>query len=210
MERIYQHQCLVYEGSPVHYLPELAAQIRQKLGNNIRCLYLNSPSMVAGMRSYLFAAGIDLEKEIDKGSLILTSGQQATGGSFDGKKMLTLLEDLVTQALADGYAGFWATGDMTWELGGDRDVSKLIEYEFELEKLMQRQPALSGICQYHVDTLPQNVVRQALTAHKSIYANETLARINPYYVEPEQFQTKGLVKLPNLRKIIAFIQRPAI
>jgi hypothetical protein len=31
--------------------------------------------------------------------------------------MMAKLEDAVTQALADGYKGLWATGDMGWEFG---------------------------------------------------------------------------------------------
>src|SRR5689334_11845894 len=53
-----RHQCLIYQGSPAGQLPAVAATIRKKLRENERCLYLNSPPMVAGLRSYLFATAL--------------------------------------------------------------------------------------------------------------------------------------------------------
>src|SRR5580704_8929611 len=110
-----RHQCLIYEGAPSLHLASLAAAMRQKLEQNYRCLYLNSKPMVAGMRSYLAAAGIDVSREVERGSLILTSEQQhLVDGHFDIDRMMGTLEDGLNQALKDGYAGLWATGDITW------------------------------------------------------------------------------------------------
>ena len=75
MPEISRHQCLIYEGSPVAHLPAFVSAIRHKLKENTRCLYLNSPTMVVGLRSYLFAGGIDVPKEVMKGSLVLSSDQ---------------------------------------------------------------------------------------------------------------------------------------
>ena len=164
-------------------LPAIAAQIKQKLGENIRCLYLNSPTMVAGMRSYLYAAGVDVAYEVARTSLVLTSDQHhLKNGLFDAAYMLGMLEDMVNQALSDKYEGLWATGDMTWELGPERKPEKLVEYEWGLEKLFQRLPALSGICQYHTDTLPREAICRGLLAHPTLFINETLARVNPHFI----------------------------
>lgn len=42
-------------------------------------------------------------------------------GVFDVARMLGMLADAVNDALAHGYAGLWATGDMTWELGSEKN-----------------------------------------------------------------------------------------
>jgi len=60
MNPLPRHQCLIYKGSPSLQLSAIAALVRQKVNENYRCLYLNSPVMVAGMRCYLAAAGIDV------------------------------------------------------------------------------------------------------------------------------------------------------
>jgi hypothetical protein len=136
-----RHQCLIYEGAPSRHLPALAAVMLLKLQQNYRCLYLNSLPMVAGMRSYLAAAGVDVAHEVGKASLVLLSDQwHLAGGRFDVERMMHTLEDGLHQALGDGYKGLWATGDMTWEMGPQKDYSKLLEYERRLEKCFREHP----------------------------------------------------------------------
>lgn len=148
--------------------------------------------MVAGLRSYLFARDVDVPKEITKGSLVLSSNNgHLRNGSFDMDRMLGMLTDALDQAMKDGYQGLWATGDMSWEFGPpEKDFSKLLEYEWRLEELFHKHPALSGICQYHTDTLPRDTVRQGLVTHRAIFINETVTRLNSQYIERECFDAK--------------------
>jgi len=158
--------------------------MRDKLRQRYRCLYLNTRPMVAGLRSYLAAAGVDVVDAIAKGSLLLSSEQDSLAdGSFDIDRMINALESAVEKALEDGFEGLWASGDLTWEFGPARDFSKLVEYELRLEELFRRKPALSGICQYHTDTLPREATRQGLVVHSAIFINETLSLMNPHYRE---------------------------
>ena len=183
METESRHQCMVYEGSPSQKLPMLAAIIQHKLDDGYRCLYLNSAPMVSGMRSTLAAMGIDVASEEAKERLILSAEPVSAGKAFDSKVMLGILENTLNQALKDGYKGLWASGDMTWEFGPENDFSKLLEYELGLEEIFSRRKELCGICQYHKDTLPQDVMRQSLLAHPSVVISETLRRINPHYLK---------------------------
>jgi MEDS: MEthanogen/methylotroph, DcmR Sensory domain len=183
MEPQPRHHCLIYQGAPSKHLPALALAMRDRLRQNHRCLYLNSPPMVAGLRSYLAATGVDVAHEVAKSRLILSSDQQhLADGSFDMDRMLQTLQRLLDNALRDRYAGLWAVGDMTWELGPENDPARLLEYELRLEKIFQQRPELSGICQYHADTLPREMMRQSLLVHPSIFVNQTLSLINPYYL----------------------------
>jgi hypothetical protein len=178
-----RHHCLIYEGAPSRHLTSLAAVVFNKLKQNHRCLYLNTRPMVAGMRSYLAAAGVDVTRATEKGSLIMSSEQDhLLNGQFDIDRMMDSLADALDQALKDGYSGLWASGDMTWEMGPDKDFSKLLEYEQRLEEFFHQHPEMGGICQYHADTLPFEAVRQGFRTHTSVFINETLTLINPYYV----------------------------
>ena len=183
-------------------LPALAAHIKQKLSENIRCLYLNSPAMVAGMRSYLFAIDVDVVYEVAKTSLILTSDQShVKDGRFDMDHMLGTLEETLNQALSDGYRGLWATGDMTWELGQDKNLETLLEYEWRLEKFFQKNPARSGICQYHAGTLPREAVCQGLLTHPALFINQTLACVNPNYL-PSEARLQPAAMMPGLQQTV--------
>lgn len=102
-------------------------------------------------------------------------------------RMLDILNEAAEQATKEGYDGIWATGDMTWEFGPEKDFPKLLEYEWGLEELFSRQPSLSGICQYHTDTLPPEIVKHGLLSHQTIFINETLSRLNPHYTPRESF-----------------------
>lgn len=183
MEAETRHQCLIYSGSPSQKLPILAALIQRKLEDGYRCLYLNSAPMVAGMRSTLAALGVDIASEMASSRLVLSSEPVSSGRVFNARAMLGKLEDALSQAISDGYKGLWASGDMTWEFGQARDFSKLMEYELGLEELFRDRKELCGVCQYHRDTLPQDIMRQGLLVHPGIFVSDTLTRINPHYLK---------------------------
>jgi MEDS: MEthanogen/methylotroph, DcmR Sensory domain len=196
-----RHQCHIYNGPPQFGLAKMAASARRMLGEGYRCLYLNSPAIVAEMTNSLAAAGTDVAREIKKTSLVLSSDQShIVNGSFDLNKMMDALEEEVLRALGEGFKGLWAAGDMAWEFGSDRDFSKVRTYERRLEELFRRQPALNGVCQYHAATIPHEALRDALVSHDTIFVNETLHRANPHYDESESmpaFLAADRLKLDN-------------
>jgi hypothetical protein len=208
MEKPPRHQCLIYEGAPSRHLPAMAAMMREKLKQNHRCLYLNSPPMVAGLRSSLWASGVDVDAEMKRGAMVLTSRRtHLVDGRFNPDHLIHLLEAAFNDALRDGFAGLWATGDMTWEMGDNPDFTKLVEYECRLEEFIRKHPEMGGICQYHADTLPRTTLRQGLLVHPSIYVNETLQLINPDYTRPEHF-TPALLQNPELDAKINRLMHP--
>jgi hypothetical protein len=121
--------------------------------------------------------------------------------------MMQSLEDGLRRALQDGYRGLWATGDMTWEMGPEKDFTKLLDYEWRLERFFGSHPELSGICQYHASTMPQAAMRQALVVHPSIFFNETLSLLNPHYVRPESF-TPVTAENPELDSVVNRLCQP--
>lgn len=183
MEHESRHQCLIYAGQPSTKLGLIASIIKIKLLEGYRCLYLNSATMVAGMRSTLAAIGIDVTSEIAKERLVLSSDSVLLDGVFDCEMMLRKLENYLDAAIQDGYKGLWASGDMTWEFGAIKNFSKLMEYECGLEELFHKRKELHGICQYHQNSLPKEALLQGLLIHPSIVVNETLNIINPHYLK---------------------------
>jgi hypothetical protein len=182
MQQDAQHHCLIYDGAPSRQLTALAAFTKQKLDENFRCLYLNSPTMVAGMRSYLAALDVDVTAAAQQGRLVLSSETAVSAdGAFDAAVMIARLDAAVTQAVEEGYAGLFATGDLTWEFGPRHDFSALLQYEWELERLFRKHPVLCGVCQYHADTLPRDALRQGLVSHPKLFINETLSVINKFH-----------------------------
>ncbi len=66
-------------------------------------------------------------------SHFLPSSSHLTQGRFDPEGMIRMLQAALDQAIHDGYAGLWSTGDMTWEMDPDQDFQTLVEYEWRLE-----------------------------------------------------------------------------
>lgn len=183
MAAVQRHECMIYDGPPSRSLPALVARIRESLTAGSRCLYLNSPGMVAGVRSGLYAAGTDVEHEIARGALVLSSDtSHLVGGRFDTDAMIASIDDAVRAALDGGFAGLFATGDMTWEFGPENELSKLLEYEWKLEQLFHKHPQLSGICQYHRDLIPPEAVRVGVVSHARLFISDTISRLNPHFV----------------------------
>ncbi len=205
MDQIPRHHCLIYEGPPSRHLAALSAVIRQKLNENYRCLYLDSQPMVAGMGSYLAAAGVDVAGELATGRLVLSSDRDylRNGCQFDLERMMQGLSDALDGALDAGLAGLWATGDMTWEFGPDKDFSKLLEYEWRLEEFLRAHPQMGGVCQYHVESLPRKYLRQGVLSHPSIFINQTLSMINPTY----RYSNSLPIERSETREIDSFINR---
>jgi hypothetical protein len=202
-----RHQCLIYEGHPSSQLNALAATIIQRLQAGYRCLYLNNEAMVADIRACLSTLGIDVASEIASGRLVLSSETTLNEkGEFDIDLMIHGLEDALNRALDDGFAGLFATGDMTWEFGSEKNFSKLLTYEARLENLFQERKELSGICQYHVDTLPIDVPKQALLTHRSVFINETLTRINHSFMSDGSFDVNKAPD-PRLEKTLSELRK---
>jgi len=183
MKPMPRHQCLIYRGAPSEQLASLALMIRKRLAENYRCLYLHSPGMVAGIRAYLMSSGLDVHEAVVMGRLILSSSQDhLVDDAFDPKRMLELLKAAHDEALREGYAGLWASGDMAWEFGPAEDFTKLVEYERALEQFFVANPTMHGVCQYHADALPGDVLMHGLTVHRGIFESQNVARLNPQYV----------------------------
>jgi predicted HicB family RNase H-like nuclease len=186
----FRHQGFMYSGSPSHHIPLIAPVIKARLEQKRRCLYLNSTQMVADLRSHLAQIGVDVVRETEKKSLILDSHLSHLTGNqnFDIDRMLTILEEALNQALLDGYAGLWATGDVAWEFGPKGDFGQLAQYEMRLEKFLCTHAEFSGICQYHASVLPPDVMRTGHELHHSFFINQAQSRLNPDYRAMDRVQ----------------------
>jgi hypothetical protein len=182
-----QHQCLIYKGSPAQQFGALASILDQKLKMNYRCLYWANPSMASEFKSFLVAQGMDVEGETERGNLLLSSGQDhlLDGCQFEVESMVQLLAKMLEQSVSDGHQGLWGTGDIAWEFGPNRDFSKLVAYESSLESFFRQNANIGGVCQYHADLLPRDVLRNGLLAHPRVLVDDS-SFLNPWY-SPDSF-----------------------
>jgi hypothetical protein len=198
---------LIYEGSPSRQAPGLAAVAAARLKSNYRCMFFGSAEMVAHVESSLTAAGIDVPAVVAQGKLILSSARQVFGDGLNPDAILKSVGKATNDALSDGYAGLWATGDVGWQFGPLKDACRLLDYEREVEQFYRDHPQFSGICQYHTSTLSPEAVRYGLLSHPTLFVSANLSLINPHYLSEER-QVPGANEMIALDSVIRRIVRP--
>src|SRR4029079_850694 len=110
-----RHKCLIYDGDPTEQLSVVVPLLVDGLQENLRCLYLGDPASVRMVGTTLAARGVDTERELARGALVLSSDRDhLEGGRFDPRAMVDGLCASIDDALHGGFEGLCATGDMRW------------------------------------------------------------------------------------------------
>lgn len=157
------------------------------LSRGERCLYVCCEHSIAEFRKALTKAGIDVAREEKRGALVLLSKVDGhlKGGSFDPDRMISLLHAAVEDALAAGFAGLCAAGDMSWLLDEAPGSERLAEYEARLNQFYSSHRAL-GLCQYNRNQLPGAALDHGIATHPYIRMEGPILLENPFYEPPEQ------------------------
>ena len=179
------HVCTLYT-TPEEQLTAAIEYIRGGLARGERCLYICCEHDVEQFRRALTDAGIDADAAEQRTALILLTKQDGhlKGGAFDPAAMLGTLAAAVSDALAAGFAGLCAAGDMTWLLDEAPGSDRIVEYESQLNHFYKSNRAL-GLCQYNRKTLPAAFLDHCLATHQHIRVDGPILLSNPFYEEPE-------------------------
>ena len=183
------HVCFVYDT-----LAELSAVLvsflRTGLAAGNRCLYVGPAAGAARVESDLRAAGAQVGRELDRGALVLLSQRDCwlKGGRFDPWALMDLLRQAEQQALDDGFAGLWATWDLTWILAGCAGAERLVEHEAHLNRFLARSRT-TVLCRYarssaSAELVSPELIQGALHTHPLAILGDQLCP-NVYY-EPAE------------------------
>jgi hypothetical protein len=180
------HVCGFYS-TPAEQLDAAIEFIKAGLLRCERCFYICSEHEVTQLRAALRKSGVHVETEEKRTALVLVPKDQGhlTGGSFDPERMIDLLGRGVEDALAAGFEGLCAAGDMNWVLDGAPGSEQLADYEARLNDFFRSQRAL-GLCLYNRRTLPPDVLDHGLATHEYVRVDGPVLLSNPFYEHPEQ------------------------
>jgi signal transduction histidine kinase/ActR/RegA family two-component response regulator len=178
-----EHLCLVYENG-AEQLAAAVPFLRAGLAQGERCVYIADERTTEDVAQALAAGGVNVSGECARGALRLLTGRETylRSGRFDPRRMIEFLGEAVEEALAGGFAGLRATGEMTWALGPEITADCLTEYEALLNDFFPKQRAL-GLCQYSRSRFPPAVLREVLRTHPVAVLGSRACR-NPYYEPP--------------------------
>jgi signal transduction histidine kinase/ActR/RegA family two-component response regulator len=179
-----EHLCLVYD-NVAEQMAAAVTFLRAGLGQGERCVYIADERTTEEVALALAAGGVNVSGECARGALVLLTRRETylRAGRFDSRRMIEFLGEAVEEALAAGFAGLRATGEMTWALSPDVSKVSLIEYEAELNDFFPKQRAL-GLCQYSRSRFPPAVIRDVLRTHPVAVLGCQVCR-NLYYEPPQ-------------------------
>lgn len=184
------HLCLIYEDED-EWLGVMVPFIRAGLEAGERCMYITSEHDAPHVRSVLSDDIPSLSEAEKSGQFIMVSASEVytAGGVFDPQSMISFLEYEVRNALADGFSGLRATGEMTWILKGAPGSERIIEYEALLNDFFSENECIA-ICQYHRPRFKADIMKGVLLTHPLVLWNHSVY-INPYYIDPDTLLSGG-------------------
>jgi MEDS: MEthanogen/methylotroph, DcmR Sensory domain len=180
------HVCTLFT-TPEEQLSAAVEYLSAGLSRGERCLYICCEHSVPEFRIALENAGIDVEAKERRGALVLLTkfDGHLKGGSFDPDRMISTLHAAVEDALAAGFNGLCAAGDMSWLLDEAPGSERLAEYEASLNEFYKSHRAL-GLCQYNRNKLPDAALDHGIATHRYIRMEGPILLENPFYEPHEQ------------------------
>jgi len=183
---VHDHLCLIYQ-TQAEQFAAIIPYMRIGLQRGEKCIYIADDNTAATVIAQMQTAGIDVETALACGQLAVISKQEAylKQGYFDPDWMIDFLKRTTDEARAMGYSALRVTGEMTWVLGGDPGVERLLEYEAKLNYFFPDHDALA-ICQYNRTRFSPAVIKDVISTHPLVICGGLVCK-NFYYVPPDDF-----------------------
>jgi len=167
--------------------PYIASGLRRRE----RCLYIAYDNSVPHVLKKLAAVGVDISTAQSTGALRILTKEQSyqKHGMFEPLRMIDELAGEVERALADGFTGFRATGEMTWAGETPEALTQVREYEAKLHHSFG--PRLTGLCQYDETRFSPSLLSDMIRIHSKIIAKGRIIK-NHLQRPPEEMLTGNL------------------
>jgi PAS domain S-box-containing protein len=185
-----EHLCCFYQSEHEHQAI-VTAFVCEGFRRGEKCIYIADVHTQNLILDCLWTAGIAVDAYLTSGQLCVMSANDTylQGGRFQPCAMIDLLKRETEQALAEGYAGLRATGEMTWAQRGLPGCGRLIEYEVQLNAFFPGSRCLA-LCQYDLRYYEPSLLFEALMTHPVLIIN-TAVHWNNFYVPPTEVQDYG-------------------
>jgi hypothetical protein len=106
------------------------------------------------------------------------------GGTFNGERMMALLEDAIAAHAATGRPPMRLVGQMGWIFSDPPGIEQLVAYEATVNDVLNRGKTQT-VCVYDVTRLSGSMMMDLLRAHPLTIMNGVLHE-NPFYTPARQ------------------------
>ncbi len=183
------HACPVYQ-SDKEQLDVAVAFIQLGLQRGEQCVFAGPRPLLSRLRAALRAAGVDVEHQIERGAMQLLADDEAylRNGKFAPREMLDLVADIEKRALAEGFAGLRAIGEMSWALSGCSEQD-LLAYEVGLNTFVKSH-RMVALCQYDRREFHPAFIHDIIRMHRLVVVGREVFA-NPYHEPAERMLVNG-------------------
>ena len=173
------HACVIY-WTREELASAVAAFLREGLSRGEQCWYCASDEALSDLPAALHALGTDPPSQ-RRGALSLIGKERLylLDGTFDPERMISIFNDAIEDATANGFTGFRVAGEMSWALDGRPGTDRLVEYE-ALVGMLFATTGGTGLCLYHRDRMSPELLDAALMTHP-LAAAGAQRMSNPFY-----------------------------
>lgn len=175
--KTHDHACLIYDNND-EQLSVVAPFIKMGIERGERCIYIVDDNPLTTLVSALWREKVDVDNFLRSKALIILSKRASylKHGYFDPDWMIDSIKDAADSAKKDGYTGLRIAGEMTWALGQDPGVDRLIEYEGKL-RVFFLENDVTAICQYNSNRFDNELINHVIHVHpvviyKDLFSHE--------------------------------------
>jgi PAS domain S-box-containing protein len=204
--RVHDHLCLIYETREEQFAT-IIPFVRIGLERGEKCVYIADDNTAAAVLAAMHGHGIDVDGALESGALSVISKKEAylREGYFDPDLMIGFLRDAIEEAKKEGFMAIRATGEMTWALGDEIGVERLLEYEAKLNYFIPKN-GIIAICQYNRKRFNPEIIRDIIRTHPLVIHGDMVCR-NHYFVPPDEFLAKDSVSHEVDRLLLSIRER---
>ncbi|MGB3478679.1 MAG: MEDS domain-containing protein [bacterium] len=183
---VHDHLCLIYETREEQFAAAMPF-MKICLERGEQCIYVVDENIAETVLKALQDEGLNADSFLKSGALKIITKKEAylKQGYFDPDWMIRFLTEATHCAKADGYSALRVTGEMTWVLGGEPGVERIMEYEAKLNYFFPNHDALA-VCQYNFNRFSPEIVRDVIYTHPWVIFGGLVCK-NYYYVPPKEF-----------------------
>ncbi len=183
------HCCLLFQ-TPQEQIDITVPFLALGLERHERTVFVGPDAAIARLKEGLLGLGLDVDEARRAKRLLMTSERDyLDGGRFKTEKMLSFLQQAYEAAIAEGFTALRAAGDVSWQVGPERNFQDVVYYETLLD-LFFIGKRMVGMCQYPHGDCPPETLSGVLNTHK-IAAIGPHVCLNVHYVPPELLLEKN-------------------
>ncbi len=142
------HLCCLYDTEDA-YRAAVLPFLRQGLERGEKIFYIVDTHTPKTVERYLEAEGVELEPYVARGQFETVSVYDTylRSGVFSPEETIALWREEIARVRREGYRALRAAGEMTWTLRGLPGAEQFLEYEDQVNLLIQGSPCVA-LCLY--------------------------------------------------------------